>query len=372
MELDYENGAPEALWNPRVYPVYLFTGEEDRLKEEALTAIISRTVSADFADFDLETIDGSSAGAETILAAVSQVPFGSDYRLVLVKGMDQWRDKSKSSEVERLAEGILKLGGSSVLVLLVSAEEEEAKRKTGISVKFDNAVKKVGAIVFFRSLKGASLTRWVLQRASQEGKQIELAAVELLIQSIGNDMLPLEQEIIKLVCYAGDRETITAADVGMVTSSSPEDVVFTVIDAITRRQTDRALSLLVELHRYDPKPQAVAGKLLALLARQYRMLWQAKYLTEQKIQPRDVRSIPLEIADNLPSDGNISQLAFKAADLFSQSRTYSWTQLKQAMELLLICDLANKGGVTDDIGIFGANPASNLQLLALSLSGAGT
>ncbi len=371
MEINYENGAPEALWKAKVYPVYVFTGEEDRLKEEAASALVGQVISKDFEDFDLETIDGSTAGAETILSAAGQVPFGSDFRVVLVKGMERWRDRSKTSEVERLAEGVLKLGNSSVLILMVSAEEEESKRKTGITVKLDNAVKKVGALVFFRALQGASLTRWIVQRSAREGKQFEMAAAELLVQSIGSDMLPLEQEIIKLVCYVGDRPVITSSDVGMVTASSPEDVVFTVIDAITRRQTDRALSLLAELHRFDPKPQAVAGKLLALLARQYRMLWQAKYLAEAKVSPRELRSLPPDIADHLPGDGNIAQLAFKAPDLFTQSKGYSWRQLRQALDLLLICDLANKGGVTDEIGIFGANPAANLQLLTLSLTSAG-
>ena len=126
----------------------------------------------------------------------------------------------------------------------------------------------------------------------QEGKRIDSGAAEQLIQNAGTEMLVLEQEIIKLACFSGDRELITGRDVAMVVAASPEDVMFTTVDAITRRQTDRALLLLAELHRYDPKPQAVAGKLLALLARQYRMLWQAKYLSDKRINPRDVRSLP--------------------------------------------------------------------------------
>src|SRR5205085_11289122 len=100
-------------------------------------------------------------------------------------------------------------------------------------------------------------------------------------------------------------------------------------------------------HRYDPKPQAVAGKLLALLARQYRMLWQAKYLAERRVSPREVRSLPPDIAAELPSESSIAALAFKAADLFALARTYTWPELTRALERLLLCDLANKGGVTD-------------------------
>jgi DNA polymerase-3 subunit delta len=183
-------------------------------------------------------------------------------------------------------------------------------------------------------------------------------------------MLPLEQEILKLVCYLGERETITAQDVGTVVAASPEDVMFATIDAITRRQTDRALTLMGELHRYEPKPQAVAGKLLALLGRQYRMLWQAKFLGQKRVNPREVRSLPPAIAAELPTEANIAQLAFKAPELFAQAQTLSWEELARALELLLLCDLANKGGVTEESDVFGADPTRNLQLLALELTGA--
>lgn len=370
MEITYKSGAAGALWKPSLYTVYLFTGEEDRLKEEATAALIKRVVSPDFQDFDLERLDGESASASDILSAANQVPFGSERRLVLVKGMEAWRERGKQEEAEKLASGIGRLGDSVCLALVAAAQDDEAKRKTAVTVKLDNAVKKAGAIVSFRALKGDSLLDWVSDRASKEGKRIETSAAEQLVEAVGGEMLPLEQEIVKLVCYIGERETIVPRDVAAVVSSSPEDVMFTVIDAVVRKQTDRALTLLGELHRYDPKPQAVAGKLLALLARQYRMLWQAKFLAEKRIDPRTVRALPPEIAAELPSEGNIAQLAFKAGDLFAQARKLEWDELREALELLLLCDLANKGGVTDETGVFGSEPVHNLQLLTLELTGA--
>ena len=178
----------------------------------------------------------------------------------------------------------------------------------------------------------------------------------------------LENEIVKLVCYVGDETKIDERTVAEVASSSPEDVVFAAVDAISRKQTDLALKLLAEIHRYDPKPQAVAGKLLALLSRQYRMLWQAKFLAGKRIPPRSVRQLPPDIAAELPTESNIAQLAFKAPDLFSISQSYTWESLRRAFDLLLLCDLANKGSATDEYGVFGADPAINLQLLIVQLA----
>ncbi len=370
MELEYKSGSPSLLWKEGLQRVYLFFGSEDRLKHEAADALIKQAVSSDFADFDLEVLDVLSVGADAILASAAQVPFGSDYRMVVVRGMEQWRERGKSAEAERLAEGLARMGGSTCLVLIASAEEEDDKRKIAVTVKLDNAVKKLGAVVKFGALKGEGLSKWVSQRVREEGKQIEADAVNLLLDSAGHELLALEQEILKLVCWADEHPVITAKDVGTVTASSPEDVVFKLIDSITRKETDNALQLLAEVHRYDPKPQAVAGKLLALLSRQYRMLWQAKFLDSKRIAPRDVRSLPPEIASELPSEGNIAQIAFRAGDLFQLARNYSWDDLTQVMEWLLLCDLANKGNVLESAGVFGNDPAGNLQLLALLLTGA--
>lgn len=282
--------------------------------------------------------------------------------------MESWRDRNKQAEAERLALGIAKLGSSVCIALVVAAEEEEGRRKTGVTVKLDNAVKKLGAAVTCPALKGDALSDWIIARVELEGKQIGRDEAEQLIRIVGNEMRMLEMDIIKLVCYIGDRARITARDIGLIADASPEDVMFKTVDAITRRQTDQALILLAELHRYDPKPQAVAGRLLALLSRQYRMLWQAKFLAEKRVNPRDVRSLPPELASELPGEANIAQLAFKASDLFTQSRTYSWAALTDSFEKLLLCDLANKGGVTDEVGIFNADPRSNLQLLVLELT----
>lgn len=370
MEIEYKSGSPTLLWKEGLQRVYLFFGSEDRLKQEAADALIKQAVSPDFADFDLEIMDTLTASADAILASAAQVPFGSDYRVVVARGMEQWRERGKSAEAERFAEGLSRMGGSTVLILIAAAEEEDDKRKVAVTVKLDNAVKKLGAVVKFGALKGESLAKWVAQRAREEGKQIEADAVNLLLESAGHELLALEQEILKLVCWADERPVITAKDVGFVTAASPEDVVFKLIDSITRKETDAALQLLAEVHRYDPKPQAVAGKLLALLSRQYRMLWQAKFLDGKRVSPRDVRSLPPELAGELPSEGNIAQIAFRAGDLFQLARTYSWDDLAQAMERLLLCDLANKGNVLESAGVFGADPAGNLQLLTLLLTGA--
>ncbi|MDW8207293.1 MAG: DNA polymerase III subunit delta [Chloroherpetonaceae bacterium] len=368
MEIQYRSGNPEVLWKPRLMPVYLLFGEEERLKEEAVMALIHRAVAEDFTGFDLETLDAATTDANAILSAASQIPFGSERRVVLVRGMEQWRDRARAGEVETLAQGIPRLGSTACLILIVGAEEEEAKRKTAVSVKLDNAVKKHGALIACHAMNNTDVADWIRRYVQREGKQIEPAAVNTLVEAVGNETLLLEQELRKLISYAGEHPIIRHNDIAQIVVSAPEDVMFATVDAIVRKQTDRALTLLAESHRYDPKPQSVAARLLALLARQYRLLWQARFLAEKQISPRNIRALPEELAAELPGEGNIAQVAFKAGELLQQARLYRWEELAQAFDRILQCDLANKGGATDETGIFGSDPVKNLQLLVIALT----
>ncbi len=372
MELIYKPGGSRTLIHPELQRVYLLWGAEDELKSEAARAIVDAALDPDFADFDQEVLDGSSATVAEILAAAGQAPFGSPRRVVEVRGMETWRDRARQTEVERLAEGVASLPETACLLLLASADEEEGRRKVAITVKLNNAVKKHGALVQCGALQAKGLDEWVAATAAREGKQFSPGAAARLIEAVGTEMRPLEQEILKLVCFVGDRGAITADDVARVVCSSPDDALFGLKDAIAQRRTDAALSLLSELHRYDPKPQAVAGKLIAVLSRHYRTLWQAKYLVEKRISPRDVRSLPEAIALELPDEGSIAQVAFRAGELMSAARGTTWEEIETAMENLLLCDLANKGGVTDESDLYNSEPVNNLQILVLLLTRGGS
>lgn len=368
MEITYQSGAPQKLWSASLLPVYLLWGEEERLKEEAVAAISQEAVSPEWMDFDYELLDMANCKVDQIISAATQVPFGGLRRLVVVRGIELLREKGKQSDIDRLAGSVNSLPVSSCLVMIAGSQEEEGRRKTAVSPKLDTAVKNRGALVVFRAMNERSAAAWVEQRLRASGKSIQTDALEKLTNIAGRDLLTLENEIEKLTQYTGDRELITVRDVEVLTAESPDDVIFAVLEAVTRRQIDKAMLLLGELHRNEPRPQAVAGKLLALLTRQFRLLWQAKTLSELRIRPSDVRSLPIEVAAELPSDGSIVQVAFKAGELFAIARNWSWEELRQAMELLILCDIANKGDVTGEAVQFGSDPVRNLQTLFLLIT----
>lgn len=365
METAYNRHSPASLLSP-IQPVYAFWGEDDRQKDEAIAYLRKAIVEPGFEEFDSEVLDAGVVTAEDILSAVSQVPMGSSRRLVVVQGAEVYRRREKSAEAQRLAEGIHSLGASSCLVLRVgAAEDEKGRGKTILTAKLDEAIRTRGATVQCRALANSDLLEWLTSEAAAAGKQIDTNAGQRLMEAARGDRTILRSELEKTICFVGEAPRITLADVETVCSFDPEDVMFKLVDAITRQDANSALRLLRELLRYDPKPQSVAGRLLALLTRQFKLLWQAQELQRCGINAGTVRNLPLEVAGELPSEASIVGMAWKAPDLFRAARRWDRRRLADAFDRLLECDLANKGS-----GEGSEDVVTNVELLILRLCGA--
>lgn len=362
----YQPSRRKELVEP-LHRVYLLYGEEDTQKDELIDTIRASSLDASFADFDSEVLDANALGVEEILASAGLAPFGSRYRVVVVKGAEIYRRREKGADAERMAQGVLGLPAASVLVLRVAAAEDERSRgKTAVNAKLDAAVKERGLLVQFRPLTGDALVDWLDTEARRAGKGIEREAAERLVRAAQGERLPLRNELEKAICFAGDAPFITLEMVEATCSYNPEDAMYKLVDAISQRNADRALKLFHEVRRYDTKPQSVAGRFLALLARQMKLIAQAHELSRRRIDANGLKSLPAAIAAELPADGSIATLTWKARDLFGYARHWTREDLLLAYTLMLQCDVANKGGEEGSEDV-----VTNLELLILQLCRSG-
>ncbi len=368
MELTFKPGKPQDLWSDGLQRLYMLWGAEERWKDIAITVLSDRAVPPDWRDFDYEVLHLSECDSNTIIRAAGQVPFGAEKRMVLVKGAEKWRERSYASDAESFAEKVASIPDTACVVLVAAALDDDSRRKTIISPKFDAAIKKVGATVACGQLQGDALIRWIVEECAQAEKVMPVESAALLVETAGSSLVRLGQEIQKLVAYVGNRPNISQQDIQTLVSELPEDTLFQTVDAVMRGDTDNALLLLSELHRHDPRPQAVAGKFLAILSRQIKLVWQARWLIDQRIPPGGVRNLSPELAAALPVETCITQVAFKAGALFGMAKQWNFGRLTRAQELLLQCDMANKGGADDEEAVFGQDVVTNIQLLVILLT----
>lgn len=357
--------------------VYLFLGKVDSRRQAAVEDLIARVVDSESAVFDLEEFDGNESSADIILSAASMAPFTSEKKTVVVDRVD----RLSAGDQSRIAGFIPKLGEKSCLILLAEEDDssrrksrtpkkkapsgddsEQKKQKKGLQAELVAAVKSHGNIITFAKLKSEGLNALVMKAVTAHGKKIQSSALQALAHSVEANPSVIDSEVEKLATYAAERETITLADVNEVATKSPEDRVFTLIDAIATRQQGQAIRLLNETLAASIKPDIEVLRILPMMAKHFRLLYQVKFLGTQGI--RHLGSVPEELQSLLMQEHNPLSLHFdwQKKRLLAQVNYFTLDELQKCLRQVLSCELAAKGTGS------GGSPRLNLEMLVLKLS----
>lgn len=356
--------------NAKTIRAYLFKGDDEFRKQKELESLLPALVAEDYADFDLEKIDGDVATSERVLTAILIPPLGSPRRVVLVRQAN----KMNAEEQEKLASRLQGIPQSSCLILVNPApERKDGKPRKGSEVKSElaKAVKAVGEVRDFRAKKGMEKTaeaRRVAQSIfSASGKTLEPAAMTVFAQRTGEDLTVLRSEAEKLITYCWDSEQITASNVDAVTSETPEEKIFKLLDAVAARSQGQALKLLDELFSSGDEPKGTAPRALSMIARQFRLIWQMRILKEAGVTEARKDQTPEAVRNMLSSDPNllevVSRQLWMGEKLARQAARFNTRDLCRCFEAIARADRMLKGiepGVED--------PQAVMELLVMELA----
>lgn len=338
----------------------LFDGPEQHLKREALAALRQEAREAGAGEEPTwEVLDGASATASDVLNRSQTGALFGGARVIVIREAERMAPRDQDS-LSR-AVGPLPPG---VSVVLVTGEAADRGRERAVRAALQRAIAKQGLVIEFGSLSVRDAAGWAVRRAKELGRKLEPAAARKLVeQKVGVGLGELEGEIQKLVLFVGDDGVITSSHVDEVSPRLVEEDIFRLLDAVGRREAGRAVGILRGLlqdRREEP------GRILAMLARTIRLIWQAKLLVERGWRPG--KDVDEETAALLPQDERKNALAqfrrrsWLAQRTVRQASQLTWDQLSKAVQALHGCDLAIKrirGTVTD--------PEAALELLVVQL-----
>jgi DNA polymerase-3 subunit delta len=195
---------------------------------------------------------------------------------------------------------------------------------------FLQALRPLARVEEFKPLAQADVAGWITRRAQALGVSLQARAVAALAGLVGNQLRTLDSELRKLAAYAGERQ-VTEDDVRALVSLAREPNVFAMADAVVEGRAKDAIDLVQRLLADGEPPQ----RLLAMIARQYRLLSLAKELLDRRVRPP-------EISARLQVQGFVIQRLLQQAPLYTMQR------LRRAYRLLLDADLSVKRGILDD------------------------
>jgi len=310
--------------------VYVLFGPDDFSLRQKLEGMKSTLGDKESLSLNTTVLDGRGLTASHLIGTCNTVPFLANYRLVIVEGLLERFEQSAGgkraqvSEWQSLADFVPTKPPSTVLVLI---DGKIAKANPLLK-----KLAKVGKVHEFPTLKGPRLQQWIQSRVAEQGGGISSRAVRALIETAGEDLWVLANEIEKLSLYAKGR-SVEEADVQRVVSSAREGNVFAMVDAIAEKRLPAAMRLLHQLLTEGTPPT----HLLTMMSRQIRLMVQAKELSRQPRLSTEEKREQLGVSVNYPIER-----------LFSQSADYSAGRLVEIYAKMLETDMAIKTGKWQD------------------------
>lgn len=206
----------------KIEPSYLVQGEDILLYDKALE-LIKKAVNLTLEDFNFIVFDDDNFDADAVIDACETLPIGSDKKIVLLKNLTKINENFK----KKLKDYIKKPVESTCLVIF------------DFFNKFDFVIsEKVSA----KRLDDFSLKELIVADLHAHNKTITTDACQQLIEACCNYYSLIKKELDKLISC--DDDQITTKTIDNLVCKETEFTVFELTDALSKRDSQKAVSLL--------------------------------------------------------------------------------------------------------------------------------
>lgn len=258
-----------------IAPVYLLFGTEAFLINETKQLLLRTILKDEEREFNFSSYDLEETSIDEALEDAETFPFLGEKKIVFLHNPLFLTAEKKKEKVEH---NLSKLEAylhqpAPYTVLVISAPYEKLDERK----KITKELKKNAAIVEAKKLNEHELNNWLKERVKSNGIDITQEAIDLMLALVGTNLFMLTSEVDKLALYANGQQTIDAELVDKLVSRSLEQNVFTLIDKIVQRKLEEALRIYYDLLKQNEEPI----KILALIAGQFRLIYQVKELSRR-------------------------------------------------------------------------------------------
>jgi len=258
---------------------YLFLGEEDFLKEEAIEKLRSKFLSKGSKDLNYSVFYAKDKrrSIREMLDALNTSPILSERRFVVLKDADSLLADEKESVISYLHNQ----KKSSLFVI--------ESQLSVIKGKFLLEASNNAHLVYYRCLTDSGISAYLVKKSGLSGKKISNDAINVIKEALPNSLRIISSNMDNIILYIGNRNFITKQDVENVIGKSPLHTAFDLIDSIEKKNVKRALEIFSSLKK-DKRKEI---ELLGLLSWNARMLLRVKELLNIKSKMDICRDLAL-------------------------------------------------------------------------------
>lgn len=255
-------------------PVYILFGDDAYLKKHYTDRICDKAYGGD-SFFNLQKFEGETA-LQNVYDAVNQFPMMADRKCVVLTDYDF--EHADKADYDKLCELLSSSQPECVLLLRFDSVEVDPKHSSKAKGIISAAEKNGGRIVALNHRKPFELVKMLVKGAEKRGCRFEEKAAKLLVETAGEDINLLVNELEKLCAYVGDG-TIGCDTVELVCTKSVEASVYDLTRLIFSCDLTRALSQLNDMFFMRIEPITIFYIVSAAFVDAYRVYAGAKAKT---------------------------------------------------------------------------------------------
>ncbi len=240
------------IQNQTFKSVYLLYGEEAYLRIQYKNRLRKALLPEDDT-MNYSYYEGKDTNVAEVIDLAETMPFFADRRVVFLENTDFVKTNN-----DKLAEYIQGDIPESTVIVLIEANVDKR-------TKLYKAISKVGRCVEFQAQNDTTLKKWIAGRMKSEGKKVTEHTLDILLETVGTDMLNISTELEKLFAYTYGRDVITEDDIRAVCSVILSNRIFDMIAQMGLKNQTKALEMYQDLLNMKESPFGI----LALIHRQF-------------------------------------------------------------------------------------------------------
>ena len=247
-------------------PVYLLAGPQALLIERYIDEL-KTTIENNFPGYQQFTYHTESDSIEEIIGNANNYSIFQETKLIVVKNCEKLK-KDDISAIEKYIDSAPK----DCFIVLFSNETNKPKIK-----KHNNLESQT-----FKS--GDKIEQKVIQEARLIGLKLTPKAAHELQKLLGDDLKVINNELLKIAQYFGDKEIISDKDIlGFITKRSHDDI-FQLLNSIAGKDKKSAVKVLNELRSINYDPVSI----VSTLSWRIRQIWHLKEISKSGMNDSEI------------------------------------------------------------------------------------
>ncbi len=239
MAVLFEDAVKKDLSNSNFAPVYILFGNDSQLKKLYFDKLCDNTYGGD-PFFNLLKFDRDSK-LQDIYDAVMQYPMMADTKCVAITDFDI--EGASKDDFDKLCAIISEVTDGTTLVIRFDAEEFDFKKSIRAKKVITVAEKLGGKVIALNRRTLPQLAKTLTEAAKKRGCALSDKNARYLVETAGDDLSTLKNEINKLCAFVNSGE-ITKETIDFVSVKTSDASVYDYVKEVLSGNVSAALGML--------------------------------------------------------------------------------------------------------------------------------